>query len=60
MNGTEPPQGLRLGPGYHSVNPYFVVEGVSEFIAFLTEVFNMVGKTRPTRKCFPTGSTTQM
>ncbi len=34
------PQGLRLGPGCHSVNPYFVVDGVSEFIAFLTEVFD--------------------
>lgn len=40
MNASEHPQGLRLGPGYHSVNPYFVVEGVQEFIAFLTEVFD--------------------
>ena len=40
MNASEHPQGLRLGPGCHSVNPYFVVDGVSEFIAFLTEVFD--------------------
>src|SRR4051794_34292124 len=40
MSAGSHPQGLRLGFGYHSVNPYFVVDGVSEFIAFLTEVFD--------------------
>jgi PhnB protein len=34
------PDGLRLAPGYHSVNPYFLVEGVSGFIDFLTDVFD--------------------
>jgi PhnB protein len=34
------PQGLSLAPGYHSVNPYFLVRGVESFIAFLTEVFD--------------------
>jgi PhnB protein len=28
-----------LPPGYHSVNPYFVVENVESFIEFLTAVF---------------------
>jgi len=27
-------------PGYHSVNPYLVVAGAAEFIAFLTTVFD--------------------
>jgi uncharacterized glyoxalase superfamily protein PhnB len=40
MSAAEHPQGLRLGFGYHSVNPYFVLDGVSEFISFLTEVFD--------------------
>jgi PhnB protein len=40
MSDAERPQGVRLGPGDHSVNPYFVVDGVSEFIAFLAEVFD--------------------
>jgi PhnB protein len=29
-------------PGYHSVNPYIVVAGAAEFIAFLTTVFDGV------------------
>ncbi len=40
MTGSEHPHGLQLDTGYHSVNPYFVVEGVSEFIEFLTDVFD--------------------
>jgi len=28
-----------MAPGYHSVNPYFLVAGVEDFIEFLAEVF---------------------
>jgi len=31
-----------LPPGYHSVNPYFVVAGVARFIDFLVAVFDGV------------------
>lgn len=40
MSGSDHPQGLRLGPGYHSVNPYFLVDGVAGFIEFLVDVFD--------------------
>jgi PhnB protein len=39
MPSSAHPQGLSLAPGYHSVNPYFVVDGVRAFIVFLTDVF---------------------
>jgi PhnB protein len=39
MRSSSHPQRLSLAPGYHSVNPYFVVEGVAAFIDFLTDVF---------------------
>jgi uncharacterized glyoxalase superfamily protein PhnB len=34
------PDRVWVPPGYHSVNPYFLVEGVSGFIDFLTAVFD--------------------
>jgi PhnB protein len=34
-----PAQHQYLPPGYHSVNPYFVVADVDEFVHFLTSVF---------------------
>jgi PhnB protein len=40
VTSPQHPQGLQLEPGYHSVNPYFVVDGVAEFIDFLVEVFD--------------------
>ena len=40
------PQGLSFAPGYHTVNPYFLVEGVECFIEFLTEVFDGREQTR--------------
>ena len=40
------PPGLSLAPGYHSVNPYFLVRGVEGFIEFLTEVFDGREETR--------------
>jgi PhnB protein len=40
MTSSDHPQELRLDSGYHSVNPYFVVDGVAEFIDFLTDVFD--------------------
>src|SRR5882757_71568 len=33
---------IPLPPGYHSVNPYFVVAGVERFIEFLVAVFDGV------------------
>jgi uncharacterized glyoxalase superfamily protein PhnB len=46
VTASSHPQGLDLAPGYHSVNPYFLVEGVEDFIAFLTEVFEGREETR--------------
>jgi PhnB protein len=40
MPSSAHPQGLSFAPGYHSVNPYFLVRGVEGFIEFLTEVFD--------------------
>jgi hypothetical protein len=40
MPSSAHPQGLSLAPGYHSVNPYFLVRGVDGFIEFLTAVFD--------------------
>ena len=40
MSSNTHPQGLSLSPGYHSVNPYFVLQGVEDFIEFLTHVFD--------------------
>jgi PhnB protein len=40
MPSSAHPHGLSLAPGYHSVNPYFLVRGVEGFIEFLTAVFD--------------------
>lgn len=43
--------GVPLPDGYHSVNPYIVVEDVERLIAFLTDVFAAVeGKEREIRR----------
>lgn len=40
MPSAAHPHGLSFAPGYHSVNPYYLVEGVENFIGFLVEVFD--------------------
>ena len=40
MQQNAHPDGLSMAPGYHSVNPYFLVAGVEGFIEFLAEVFD--------------------
>jgi PhnB protein len=46
MSKSAHPDGLSLAPGYHSVNPYFLVRGVADFIEFLSEVFDGREETR--------------